>query len=227
MARDHVGAALIYEDQAVISEATHDDFRHARLAAGLDTPIMIGSVNLDSETTVIGGSLGMSEPPGGNWARLRWHELAARLAIDFAANHVPPCLRWFPYRSWPARLDPPDEGSLDEASLAALVDQRGVLSSEGRSTRCVAYYCPLANCGNFDETWMCEVELRDLRTLVDPSQGQSGTPSNWWAPDKSWMVYTDWDLWATKVSGTSALIASIEADQRLECVRWSQPHGDG
>ena len=212
----------IYEDRADTSEATHDDVRQARLAAGLDTPMMIGDVNLDEQTTVIGGSLGMSERPEGAWTRLRWHELAARLAIDFSDKEVPPCFRWFPYRSWPSRLDPPDEGSLDEASLEALVDLLGAQSSKGESTRCVAYYCPLANRGNFDETWMREVELRHLRALVDTSQGQLGTPSNWWAADRSWMVYTNWDLWATKISGPAALIASIEADPRLECLRWDR-----
>ena len=164
----------------------------------------------------------MSERRAGDWTRLRWHDLAAQLGIGFADNEVPPCFRWFPYRSWPVRLDPPDEGSLDEQSLEALVDQLAVHTRDGRSTRCIAYYSPLANGADFDAPWMREVDLGDLRTLVEPSEGRVGSPSNWWALDKAWMVYTDWDLWATKVSGPTTLIASLESDARLECIRWDR-----
>jgi hypothetical protein len=213
----------IYEHSGIPTEATYDDVRRARLAAGLDTPLIIGSVNLDEQTTVIGGSLGMSEAPEGDRTRLRWHELATRLGIDLDDNEVPPCFRWFPYRSWPARLDPPDEGSLDNESLEALIDRLAAHSDGGRSTPCIAYYSPLANRANFDETWVREVEISEVRSLVDASAGRVGTPSNWWAIDRTWMVYTDWDLWATKVSGPNALITSIEADPRLECIRWDRP----
>lgn len=69
---------------------------------------------------------------------------------------------------------------------------------------------------------MREFDLGDVRTLVEPSDGRVSTPSNWWPLDESWMVYTDWDLWATKVSGPSELITSIESDQDLECTRWDR-----
>ena len=46
------------------------------------------------------------------------------------------------------------------------------------------------------------------------------TPSNLWPTDKSWFVYTDWDLMATKVSGPAELVAAIEADDELESLRW-------
>jgi hypothetical protein len=205
----------MYEDLGVTSEATHDEVRHARLAAGLERPLIVGSVNLDEESTVIGGSLGMSEPPGAGWARLRWHDLATRLAVDFVDKDVPPCSRWFPYRSWPARIEPPDEESLDVASLRVLVDRLAMGSVDRDLTRCVAYYSPLANGASFDETWMREIELGDIPSCVDRSAGRIGTPSNWWPLDRSWMVYTDWDLWATKVSGPTDLIALVESDPDL------------
>ncbi len=210
----------ITEDLASASEATWDDIRRERLAAGLEAPLIVGSVNLDEQSTVVGGSLGMSERSPGQRVRLRWHELAARLNLDLEVSNRPPSSNWFPYRSWPARIDPPDEGSLDAESLVVLVE---VLAdaSDGSTSPCIAYYSPLANGARFDETWMREVDVTDVPSLVDRSAGRVGTPSNWWPLDASWMVFTDWDLWATKVSGSDALIAAIERDQRLECIRWT------
>lgn len=214
----------IYEDPRSTSDATWDDARHARLDAGLDSPLVIGSVSLDECSTVIGGSLGMSDPHGAGQSRVRWRELAERFSIDFDSFQFPPCFRWFPYQSWPVRFDPPDEGSLDRESLAALID---VLAGDGSSSTCLAYYSPLANGMRFEEAWMRQVAIRDIPLLVDPSEGRVGTPSNWWALDSTWMVFTDWDLWATKVSGSGALIAALEADPRLECIRWVKRPGSG
>lgn len=51
------------------------------------------------------------------------------------------------------------------------------------------------------------------------------TPSNSWPADRSWLVYTDRDLQGTKVSGSCELIAALEADERLETIRWEQSGG--
>nr|CTQ90460.1 hypothetical protein [Kibdelosporangium sp. MJ126-NF4] len=49
----------------------------------------------------------------------------------------------------------------------------------------------------------------------------STTPSNLWPADRSWFVYTDWDLWATRISGPPELIAAVTAHSELETTRWS------
>ncbi len=84
-------------------------------------------------------------------------------------------------------------------------------------------YSPLANGGDFDDVFMEEVALGDVANLIDPDQGRIGTPSNLWPIDRSWMVFTDWDLWGTKVSGPRALIDSLRAAPDLECVEWHSP----
>ena len=60
--------------------------------------------------------------------------------------------------------------------------------------------------------------VTDLVGLIDGIR--SGTPSNAWAVDRSWMFWTDWDFCATKVNGTHALIAGLEADPDLETITW-------
>ena len=214
----------MYEEPSKGYELTHDDLRRQRIAAGLESPIILPGVNLSDDTTVlVGNALGMSERPQGvEVVRLLWRDLAARLGFDLDHNDVPPCYRWFPYQSWPVGIAAADEGSLDAESLDALVDLLAERSPLGRSTRCVAHYGALAT-GDFDTVWMRRVLLGDIASLVDASDGRSGSPSNWWPEDRSWFVYTDWDLWGTKVSGSRELIDAIANDERLETIAWHRP----
>ena len=204
---------------------THDDVHREAVRRGIAAPLIVGSVNLDEVSTVVGNSSGMSTPDSG-WLRLPWRALSERLSIRLGENEFPPCFRWFPYKSWPANLMPPDEGSLDAACLHALVEQLVLFSPHGRATRCIAYYSPLASGGNFYDTWMEEVNLGEVASLVDPARGRVGTPSNLWPIDLSWMMFTDWDLWGTKVSGPRGLIDALESASDLECVTWHRT-GDG
>jgi len=43
--------------------------------------------------------------------------------------------------------------------------------------------------------------------------------------DRSWFLYTDWDLWGTKVSGSQSLIDELISDPDLETLEWSPPDG--
>lgn len=199
-----------------------DELRQRRLEQGLEEPLIVGSVNLDQETVATGVPLGLTGRPGQKWRRLRWDQLAGRLGVSLPGNQYPPCHRWFPYRSWPANLRPPCEGSLDEETLARLLDVLAAYSPDGPQTRCLAYYSPLA-CGDFDAVTMFEGPLADIPTVMDPAQGRHGSPSNIWPQDRSWLVYTDWDLWATRLSGSSVLVDAAIADRELETVRWSRP----
>jgi hypothetical protein len=212
----------MYEDPIAESQATHDDLRKQRIAAGLETPAVVDSLNFDDVSTVVGNSIGMTrESPGVDVVRLRWRDLANRLGVDLDGNEFPPCYRWFPYRSWPAAIAPPDEGSLDDASLESLVEVLVQQSSLGPATPCVAHYSSLAT-GNFDEVWMRGVMLGDLPAVVRAADNLPGSPTNWWPEDRSWFAYTDWDLWGTKVSGPRSLIAAVGAAEVLETFAWSR-----
>ena len=45
------------------------------------------------------------------------------------------------------------------------------------------------------------------------------TPSNIWPADRSWFVYTDYDLWATRISGSQALIDALIEDSEIDAAR--------
>ena len=161
--------------------------------------------------------LGVANPePGPGWRRVRWSELAERLGSRLQGQPYPPCFRWFPDEGWPADLLPPSEGSLDQPTARRLVAHLAHVSD---SPHCIAAYSFLA--GGWREPNLCFAGSVDR--LLDLCADGLGTPSNFWALDRTWFAYTDWDLWATKVNGPVALIAALEADPELETITWPDP----
>lgn len=196
---------------------TFDEWWTGRIDTGLEEPLVIGGINVEEELTATGIALGFVEQPDEpGWRRLEWRVLSERLSVEFSHREVPPCFRWFPYRSWPVSFQPPPEGSLDGESLDALAAQLGAIGPSD----CVALYSFLA-AGATDDVSRCFAgSVTDIRALIRPEAGRIGTPSNVWAVDRSWFVFTDWDLLATKVSGPSDLIEMIETTNELETLRW-------
>jgi hypothetical protein len=54
---------------------------------------------------------------------------------------------------------------------------------------------------------------------VRSQRGTQFTPNNIWPADRSWFIYTDSDLLATRISGSTELIAALRADDDLDTVR--------
>ncbi|CAM5306844.1 hypothetical protein [Streptomyces atroolivaceus] len=65
--------------------------------------------------------------------------------------------------------------------------------------------------------------LGDTGLLYDQSDADF-SPSNLWAADRSWVLCTDYDLWATKVAGSPALITALLNDSEIEAVRLPWAH---
>ena len=128
----------------------------------------------------------------------------------------PPCLRSFPYSSWPANIAPPGEGSLDREQFVRLVDHLAAVTPEGDRATCFALYA-MVMVGEYEQPTLCTCELHQLTDLYH-DEDLPGSPSNIWPRDRSWLVYTDADLWATKVSGSGDLIGRLIADAALETV---------
>lgn len=78
----------------------------------------------------------------------------------------------------------------------------------------------MAAAGEFDEPVLYRGGLGELSGLYDDEE-LPGSPSNIWPDNKSWFVYTDWDLWGTKISGSPELINRLTADLKLETVKLS------
>lgn len=202
----------MYENRSLPDSMSHDDVRRAGVVAGEVEPVVIGSVDLDAPPFISTGvTLGRSEWPGVGWERLRWRDLAHRLGVTMFTDWPYPCFRTFPFTTWPANIRPPAEGSLDREQFTRLLEHlQDQTSSE--AGECFALYSPLAVDLVSAALFHGDLpELVDLHDSNDVSRN-GGSPTNAWPSDHSWFIYTDWDLWGTKVSGSTELIANLLAD---------------
>jgi hypothetical protein len=61
-------------------------------------------------------------------------------------------------------------------------------------------------------------QLGNAQNLYDTPEVDL-SPSNLGAEDRSWVVCTDYDMWATKVAGPTPLIEALLSDTEIEAVR--------
>ncbi|MCX5380106.1 hypothetical protein [Streptomyces sp. NBC_00091] len=167
--------------------------------------------------------LGRAEHPGPGWRRLRWAELARRTGDPVATAELPPCYRSFPSvaaAGGQARgIYWPTEGSMDRETWNRTIEILLRHSPEGADTRCLAYYSPLTlPAWDFDDIHVRAGRLGDAKALYDYPEADF-SPSNLWAEDHSWVVCSDYDLWASKVAGPAPLVEALLADTELEAVR--------
>ncbi|MGW7343110.1 hypothetical protein [Streptomyces sp. NPDC054854] len=121
---------------------------------------------------------------------------------------------------WPVGIAAPSEGSLDRADWNRLIEILTEHSPQGPDTRCLAYYTPLGQrAEDFDNLHVRAGRLMDAETLYDHPEEEFWTPSNLWAHGRSWVLCTDYDLWATKVAGPEPLVEALLNDSEIEAVR--------
>ncbi|GAA0289854.1 hypothetical protein GCM10010302_30310 [Streptomyces polychromogenes] len=169
------------------------------------------------------------EHPGPRWRRLRWAELARRTGDPVAVEGGLPCHRSFPSLrqagGWPVGITGAAEGSLDRADWDRLAEILTEHSPQGANTRCLAYYTPLGQrAEDFDTPLVRRGRLADAKALYDHPEEEWWTPSNLWAEDRSWVLCTDYDLWATKLAGPVPLIEALLCDPEAEAVRLPWAH---
>lgn len=204
------------------SAASYHEYRQARLADGSVQPHTFAGIDLEVGITT-GGGLGRAEHPGRGWRRLPWTQLARRTGDPVVPEGLLPSYRCFPSvkkeGSWPLGIAPPTEGSLDRETWNRLVGILAEQSPTGPDTPCLAYYNPLMlGALDFDNLHVQSGRLGDAEALYDNPEADF-SPSNFWAEDRSWVLCSDYDLWATKVVGTPALIEALLNDPEIEAVR--------
>lgn len=207
----------MYERSDLPGGLSHDDEYRIDRAVDPPEPLPPGNEKLRellANATVVGSPLGASRCPGDGWHRLRWRELARRIAVDPFADDQRPSYRSFGYSSWPVNIRPPAEGALDREQYRCLIDQLAASSIDGGHTECFARYAP---CWDMQREWVLTGPLDEARRQYDDPD-RRGVPNNIWPADRSWFIYTDYDLCATKVSGPERLIAGIKANDILETV---------
>lgn len=207
----------MYRHRGLEPVESYDEQRRRAVASGAVEAEQIGDVSLEG-LTLGGWNLGMTVSPGRGWQRLTWRELAEELAVDLVRQHTAPCFRWFPFRSWPINVQPPGEGSLDAESLQRLVEVLAEHTAGGLEGESVAFFAP-ATVGWEDEGATFTGPLGAVPALARGFNG-GWSPSNLWPSDRSWFIYTDNDLWSTKVSGSGEVIRAVEHHPWLETIAW-------
>ena len=203
---------------------THDELHRSRIASGEEDPLIVGGVKLDEVTASTGGGLGYQQRPAMNWQRRTWSEMMTRFPQDRPLDGPPPCFRWFPVRDFPANIELPTEGSLSEEDFTEVIE---VLSRNSPTSACSMYFADVFSIfPDPGEAPVYEASLKDLPSLLREASEDDHvfTPANIWPTDRSWLVYTDYDLWATKVSGSTELINELRTNALLETLDWSPAH---
>ncbi|MBQ1037193.1 hypothetical protein [Micromonospora sp. C81] len=211
----------MYENPRFAGLGTHDELhRHGRESGDL-APLIVGDINLDEGTTETGIPLGFVVRPGNPWRRVLWSQHLTGERGQAPDRRYPPCHRWFPHNSWPVAVQPPPEGSLDEESLDALLDALCRHSAAGPSTDCVAFYASLP-ANDFDNLHVWRGPLSAVPGLLEERGGPYPfSPTNLWPTDRSWLIWTDYDLQGTRISGSRSLIEAVRSHPALETVDWS------
>ncbi|EME97548.1 hypothetical protein J7W19_09625 [Streptomyces mobaraensis NBRC 13819 = DSM 40847] len=218
----------MYEHERGPVEMSYHEYHLAHLAEESDPSAVVAGIELEVMGTLTGGGLGRARHPGPGWRRLRWAELARRTGDPVVPDGLLPSLSCFPSAkkngSRPLSVVPPTEGSLDRETWNRLTTVLARHSPAGRDTRCLAYYNPLTlGAADFDNLHVRAGRLGDAETLYDHSEADF-SPSNLWAEDRSWVLCTDYDLWATKVAGPPSLIDALLNDREIEAVRLPWAH---
>ncbi|MFJ5548099.1 hypothetical protein [Streptomyces sp. NPDC093225] len=87
---------------------------------------------------------------------------------------------------------------MDRPDWNRLIDVLTAHGPQGADASCVAYYNPLLYGGeDFEVPHVRTGTLADAKVLFDHPDEDGWSPSNFWPRDRSWVLCTDHDLWAT------------------------------
>jgi hypothetical protein len=184
-----------------------------------------------AQTANLGGGYGYQILPPDLWELRSWAEIYSRFSLERPTDRMPPGFWSFPRmgRDWPETIWLPPEGSMAEEDFTELMT---VLDECSDWPHCSFYFASHFHDGGPGNVPVYDVMIRDLPTLIRNGALQAAktggkgvrTPANIWPPDRSWLVYTDYELWATKVSGSIRLINSLRDNPFLETFDWTLRH---
>ncbi|MFF1777968.1 hypothetical protein [Streptomyces virginiae] len=221
----------MYEHELAPFDMSYVEYRRAFLNSRSTDPEIVPGLDpaevFTDPSNVFAPSRG--EHPGPRLRRLRWAELARRTGDPVAAEGRLPCHTSSPslreQGGRPLGITSPSEGSLDRADWDRLIEILTEHSPQGADTRCLAYYTPLGQgADDFENLHVRAGRLADAKALYDHPDEEWWTPSNFWAHDRSWVLCTDYDLWATKLAGPTPLVEALLDDSQIEAVRLPWAH---
>ncbi|HWO77404.1 MAG TPA: hypothetical protein VNM69_16180 [Bacillus sp. (in: firmicutes)] len=120
----------------------------------------------------------------------------------------------------PRYLFIPEEGSIDEKTLRELVS---VLKPFTKGIQCYFQYHLLKIVhsfpGKIENGQLYYGKLEDVFQLYEMGDGRRfGSPSYWWAEDKSWCLHTDFDSDFSLLGGSKEIVEALLSNYELECI---------
>ncbi|MFI8823407.1 hypothetical protein [Streptomyces sp. NPDC053431] len=153
--------------------------------------------------------------------RLRWREVLAGAGRRLEDWTHTPSYRLFLGVDGRESHEGPSAGEIDRDCLVRLTALLARHGADGPDTVCYAAQAPIEDVGSpvpARRGRLADAPAHHDR-CADPGAGEGQFPATWWAVDGSWFVLTDWDLSATEVFGSAALVADLLADDEIEAVR--------
>jgi hypothetical protein len=162
-----------------------------------------------SDALAVGRWSGVEE---GEDSRVSWRTLCERYGLSFHPEfNVESFRKAFETGSWPRYLRWPAEGTLDRKTCEAVIS---VLKPPAQTQ---TVYFRFSDYIMNDLPHLYSGELNEATAfLTAPHFG--GTPECWWPQDRSWCVYTDYDLTFTLIGGPRVIVDRCLAHPLLECV---------
>jgi|HubBroStandDraft_6_1064221.scaffolds.fasta_scaffold06787_2 hypothetical protein len=200
----------IHEDASIRSHnLTWDEEKRDNPAPVETEPGKKALAAILSDSLLVGRWSGVEEAEN---ARVSWRTLSERYGLLFHPEFNPESFRKaFETGSWPRYLLGPAEGTLDRKTCETLISVLKPFNKE--QTVYFRFSDYLMN----DQPHLYSGDLNELTSfLTKPNFG--GTPECWWPQDRSWCVYTDWDLTFTLIAGSRELVDGCLAHTMLECI---------
>ena len=182
----------------------------------------------------------VAPPPG--FVRVKWKKVAEIKGVPLRGAfwdglEVPPCFRWEALLSWSEAslvlpgaeyVYQPVDATIGQVELEALLPLLRAGTTTDRMEAMFAVADPfedstLGRVLDVDSMVHRRVFSFKLGELL-PTMLQPGlpdvTPEFWWPEDRTWVVWTDWDLLGSKVFGSKELIEELRRHPDLETLDW-------
>lgn len=188
----------------------------------------------DDVDEVPGFGFGAHAPEG--WQRITWAEVASRKGVSLQGPAGDSGLEIPPAYCWSALLNDsdadyvvmhpgihpddslwPTEGSLGKADLETLIP---ILAAHTGATRMRGRFSPITSPFDVEAMRVFSFDLTTMLSSMLATGQQEFTPELWWAEDKAWVLWTDYDLMGTRVFGSDDLIEALGGSPDIETLDW-------
>ncbi len=146
--------------------------------------------------------------------RMLYKDLAKKFNVNYTKEISMNTFSQIFNESLPRYIIAPDDGNMEINLVEEIVKILNPLTNE---QKCYFYYYFLKTDDWFADDLLYSGKLEDVVTLYDQN-GLRGSPTYWWAEEKSWCLCTDYDLDFSLIGGNKKIIDALLSKIDLECI---------